>query len=100
MIAQFFRTKDGHKAWIVFKSHYEEEDYVQQIREEAMSRLTTIHCCGETRIFKWENYVSAHIKAHKQLLDVRYNNRNGLDDATKIHFLCSNIISQVICMFH
>ena len=94
MIAQFFCTKDGHKTWIALKSHYEGEDYVQQIREEAMSRLKTVHYCGETGNFKWENYVSAHIKAHKQLLDVGYNNRNGLDDATKIQFLRSNIISQ------
>jgi len=94
MIAQFFRTKDGRKAWIALKSHYEGEDYVQQIREEAMSRLKTVHYRGETRNFKWENYVSVHIKAHKQLLDVGYNNGNGLDDATKIQFLRSNIVPQ------
>ena len=94
MIAQFFRTKDGRKAWIALKSHYEGEDYVQQIREEAMSRLKTVHYRGETRNFKWENYVSAHIKAHKQLLDVGYNNGHGLDDATKIQFLRSNIVPQ------
>lgn len=94
MIAQFFRTKDGRKDWIALKSHYEEEAYVQQIREEAMSRLKTVHHRGETRNFKWENYVSAHIKAHKQLLDVGYNNGNGLDDATKIQFLRSNIAPQ------
>ena len=93
MIAQFFHTKDGHKAWIALRSHYEGEDYVQQICEEAMSSLKTVHYYSETRTFKWENYVSAHIKAHKQLLDVGYNNRNGLDDATKIQFLRSNIIS-------
>ena len=29
MIAQFFRNKNGHKAWLALKSHYEEEDYVQ-----------------------------------------------------------------------
>ena len=29
MIAQFFCTKDGRKAWIALKSHYEGEDYVQ-----------------------------------------------------------------------
>jgi len=94
MIAQFFRTKDGRKAWIALKSHYEGEDYVLQIREEAMSRLKTVHYRGETRNFKWENYVSAHIKAHKQLLDVGYNNRHGLDDATKTQFLRSNIVPQ------
>ena len=59
-----------------------------------MSKLKTVHYCGETRNFKWENYVSAHTKAHKQLLDVGYNNGNGLNDATKIQFLCANIISQ------
>ena len=90
----FPAPKVGRKAWIALKSHYEGEDYVQQICEEAMSSLKTVHYYSETRTFKWENYVSAHIKAHKQLLDIGYNNRNGLDDATKIKFLHSNIISQ------
>ena len=90
----FPAPKVGRKAWIALKSHYEGEDYVQQIRKEAMSKLKTVHYCGETRNFKWENYVSAHTKAHKQLLDVGYNNGNGLNDATKIQFLCANIISQ------
>ena len=94
MIAQYFRSKDGRKAWNALKSHYEGEDYVQQIREEAMSKLKTTHYRGETRNFKWENYVASHIKAHKQLLDVGYNNGNGLDDATKIQFLRSNIVPQ------
>ena len=52
MIAQFFRTKDGRKAWIALKSHYEGEDYVQQISEEAMSKLKTVHYRGENRNFK------------------------------------------------
>ena len=52
MIAQLFRTKDGLKAWIVLKSHYKGEGYVQQIREEAMSKLKTVHYCDETRNFK------------------------------------------------
>ena len=94
MVAQFHRNKNGRKAWNTLKSHYEGEDYVQQVREEAMSRLKTVHYRGETRNFKWENYISAHIKAHKQLLDVGYNNGNGLDDATKIQFLRSNIVPQ------
>ena len=58
-----------------------------------MFHLKTIHYRGETRNLKWENYVSAHIKAHKLLLDVRDNNGNRLDNATKIKFL-SNIIPQ------
>ena len=54
--------------------------YNKQIREEAMSRLKTVHYRCETRNFKCENYISVHIKAHKQLLDVGCNNGNGLDD--------------------
>ena len=94
LIAHFERTKDGLKAWNALKAHYEGEDYVQVVREEAMDKLKNMHYKGETRNFKWENYVSSHIKAHKQLLDVGYNNGMGLDDATKIQFFRSNIVPQ------
>jgi len=94
LIAQYGKTKDGRKAWTALKAHYEGEDYIQIVREEAMSKLKNVHYKGETRNFKWENYVSSHIKAHKQLLDVGYNNGLGLDDATKIQFFRSNIVPQ------
>jgi len=94
LIAQYGKTKDDLKAWKALKAHYEGEDYIQVVREEAMSKLKNTHYKGETRNFKWENYVSSHIKAHKQLLDVGYNNGYGLDDATKIQFFRSNIVPQ------
>ena len=94
IIAQYSKSKDGRKAWFALKNRYEGEDYIQAVREEAMARLKSTHYRGETRNFKWDNYVSAHVKSHKQLLDVGYNNGSGLDDATKIQFFRSNIVPQ------
>jgi len=94
IIAQYTKSKDGRKSWHALKNHYEGEDYIQAVREEAMARLKSTHYRGETRNFKWDNYVSAHIKSHKQLLDVGYNEGGGLDDATKIQFFRSNIVPQ------
>ena len=94
LIAEYSKTKDGFKAWKALKAHFEGEDYIQVVREEAMAKLKNVHYKGETRGFKWENYVSSHIKAHKQLLDVGYNNGMGLDNATKIQFFRSNIVPQ------
>jgi len=94
IIAQYTKSKDGRKSWHALKNHYEGKDYIQAVRKEAMARLKSTYYRGETRNFKWDNYVSAHIKSHKQLLDVGYNEGRGLDDATKIHFFWSNIVSQ------
>ena len=86
-IAEFSIRKDGRAAWIALKSHFEGEDYVQKIRSGAINKLKTTVYRGETKTFRFENYMNVHIKAHKQLLDIKYNRGLGLDDATKIvHF--------------
>ena len=86
-IAEFSIRKDGRAAWIALKSHFEGEDYVQKIRSNAFNKLKTTVYRGETKTFKFEDYMNVHIKVHKQLLDIKYNRGLGLDDATKIvHF--------------
>ena len=87
-------TKNGKAAWASLKSYFEGTNYVQKIRSLAMDKLKNSTYKGDKRNFKFEDYINLHIKAHKQLLDIQYNNRIGLDDATKIQYFKANILPQ------
>ena len=52
-----------------------------------MDKLKNTFYTGDTKHLKLENYLNVHVRAHKNLLDIKYNRGFGLDDATKInHF--------------
>ena len=91
LISDHARTQDGHAAWKKLKSHYEGENYVEKIRNAALDKLKLTTYKGDSKTFKFEHYLNVHIKAHKRLFSVGYNNGLGLDDATKIHYFKANI---------
>ena len=90
-IAEFSIRKDGRAAWKALKSHYEGDDYVQKLRNMAMDKLKNTFYRGDTKHFKFEDYLNVHVRAHKNLLDIKYNRGLGLDDATKIHHFKAGI---------
>ena len=90
-IAEFSLRKDGRAAWNALKSHFEGDDYVQKLRNTAMDKLKNTFYRGDTKHFKFEDYLNVHVRAHKNLLDIQYNRGLGLDDATKIHHFKAGI---------
>ena len=90
-IAQFSNSKNGRNAYEALRVFYEGEDFVQRQQQDAMRTITNTYFRGDTKNFKFENYVNAHVNAHKKLLDIGYNNNAGMDDATKIHHFKTNI---------
>lgn len=91
-IAPFERSRDGRRAWTALKGYFEGEDFIQRTQDQAMSTLSSTYYRGETKNFKFEDYVNAHLNAHKKLLQVGYNGDTGMDEATKIHHFKTNIL--------
>ena len=56
-----------------------------------MDKLKSTKYYGDTKYFNFEKYINAHVKAHKQLLDIKYNDGKGLDDETKIFYFKEGI---------
>ena len=78
-IAQYESAKDGCKAWFALKAYYEGEDFIQRAQDQAMSTLSNTVYRGESRFFKFEDYINAPLTAHKKLKQIKYNDgkRNG-----------------------
>ena len=93
-IAQFADARNGRKAWQELCKRFEGEDSFQRIRNSAMNRLKNVTYRGDTKFFKWENYHNAHVKAHKDLFSVNFNDGKGMDEETKIFHFKSGITPQ------
>ena len=91
-IAQYESAKDGRKAWFALKDYYEGEDFIQRSQDQAMSTLSNTVYRGESRFFKFEDYINAHLTAHKKLKQIMYNDGKGMDESTKIHHFKQNIL--------
>ena len=91
-ISPFERNRDGRRAWSALKTYFEGEDFVQRTQDQAMATLSNTYYRGETKYFKFEDYVNAHLTAHKKLLQVGYNGGAGMDEATKVHHFKHNIL--------
>ena len=57
-----------------------------------MDKVKNTFSCGETKHFKFEDFVNAHVKALKHLLDIQCNNGLGMDGATKVHHFKARIL--------
>ena len=90
-ISDFHGAKDGRKAWLALREHYEGEDFVQRLQDKAFSLLNNTFYRGETNRFNFEKYVNIHKQAHKMLQDVNYNGGAGMDQATKCQHFRNNI---------
>ena len=61
-----------------------------------MDRLNNITYFSEPKYFKIKHYQNAHIKAHKQILDVGHNGGIWLDDEIKSYISKQEHISSQI----
>lgn len=91
-ISSFESSEDGRKAWFALKGYYEGEDFVQRSQDQAMNTLSNTVYRGETRFFKFEDYINSHLGAHKKLKQIGYNDGKGMDESTKIHHFKQNIL--------
>ena len=65
--------------------------YKDFAQDEAFAILKNTIYKGESNKHKFEYYANKHIRAHKLLVESVYNNGHGMDDATKIQHLKSEI---------
>lgn len=93
-IADLQRSKNGKAAWGLLLRHFDGDNSHQRLRSLAFEKLNNTKYRGDTKYYKFENYQDAHIKAHKMLIDCRYNNERGLDDETKILYFKQGITPQ------
>ena len=71
--------------------YYEGEEFIQRNIQLVFDTLNTTFYKGENTKFTFEKYVSIHLEAHNLLLEGKYNNELGMDNATKIqHFQSGN----------
>ena len=91
-ISPFERTKDGRKGWFALKRHYEGEDYIRKTQNQAMYALSNTFYRGDSKNYRFEDYINSHLNAHKKLLQIGFNSGNGLDESTKIHYFKQNIL--------
>ena len=70
-ISAFSKQKHGKNAWNALKLHYEGENAKQRLRTIAMDKLKSTKYFGDTKYFTFEKYINIHVKAHKQLLDIK-----------------------------
>ena len=91
-ISPFERAKDGRKAWFALKRHFEGEDYIRKTQNQAMYTLSNTFYRGDSKNFRFEDYINSHLNAHKRLLQIGFNNGDGLDESTKIHYFKQNIL--------
>ena len=91
-ISPFERKKDGRKGWFSLKRDFEGEDYTRRSQNQAMYTLSNIFYRGDSRSFRFEDYINSHLNAHKRLLQIGFNDGRGLDESTKIHYFKQNIL--------
>jgi len=91
-ISPYERSYDGRKSWLALKRHFEGEDYVERTKDQAMTTLTNTYYRGESRNYRFEDYINTHLNAHKKLLQIGYNEGRGMDESTKIHHFKQNIL--------
>ena len=91
-ISPFERAKDGRKGCFALKRHFEGEDYIRKTQNQAMYTLSNTFYRGDSKNFRFEDYINSHLNAHKRLLQIGFNNGYGLDESTKIHYFKQNIL--------
>ena len=91
-ISPYERSHDGRKAWLALKRHFEGKDYIERTKDLAMTTLSNTFYRGESRNYRFEDYINTHLNAHKKLLQIGYNKGRGMDESTKIHHFKQNIL--------
>ena len=90
-IATAITNKNGKQAVTSLQNYYEGPDFVDRNIEQAFNALNNTFYQGEHKNFNFEKYVAIHLEAHRLLLEAKYNNSLGMDNATKIQHLKAGI---------
>ena len=88
-------SKNGRQAWSSLKQQNEGDNAKQRIRTFAMDKLKSTKYYGDTKYFNFEKYINVHVKVHKQLSNIKYNDGKGLGDETKIFYFKEGIEPRV-----
>jgi len=70
---------------------FEGDDFKQRTQDSAVSILSTTYYRGDSKTFKFEDYINSHMSAHKKMKQIKYNNGLGMNESTKVHYFKSNI---------
>ncbi|MGH3054606.1 MAG: hypothetical protein ACRDL7_06465, partial [Gaiellaceae bacterium] len=61
------RSRDGRKAWIALKLHYEGDSNINRTKDEAYASIAAATYQGERKNFTFETYTNIHQRAHQDL---------------------------------
>ena len=64
IISKFAPKRDGRKAFIALKAHFQGNSYFDFMRSQASNLMTKTFYNGDKQKFKWEDFVAIHLEAH------------------------------------
>ena len=85
------KQKQGRKAWLSLRAHYEGDSFKDTYRERAFSQLQKTFYHGERARFNFEKYIHTHREAHRWLEEIGHNSGIGLDTSSKIQYFKAGI---------
>ena len=87
IISKFAAKRDGRKAFIALKAHFQGNSYYDFMRSQASNLMTKTFYNGDKQKFKWEDFVAVHLEAHSLYEETG----ETLSETMKIMNLKSNI---------
>ena len=64
IISKFAAKRDGRKAFIALKAHFQGNSYYDFMRSQASNLMAKTFYNGDKQKFKWEDFVATHLEAH------------------------------------
>ena len=68
VISKFSTRRDGRKAFLALKAHFQGRSYFELMKTQATTLMTKTYYHGNRAKFTWETYVSIHMEAHELFL--------------------------------
>ena len=64
VISKFATQRDGRRAYLTLKKHFQGSSYFDAMRSQANNLMTKTFYSGDKARYKWEDYVALHMEAH------------------------------------
>ena len=64
VISKFANQRNGRKAFLTLKKHFQGSSYFDAMRSQANNLMTKTSYSGDRARYKWEDYVALHMEAH------------------------------------
>ena len=87
------KQKQGRKALISLRAHYEGDSFKDIYRKRAFFQLQKTFYHGERAQFNFEKYIHTHREAHRWLEEIGHNSGLYLDTSNKIQYFKAGIKS-------